>query len=107
MVAHADVARGDLDVLPLGPRLLHADAPRDDPVAPAVDRRGRYGERVPREVVDRRRIVRAGQRDHAAHLRGEAARQAPRVDAAQAPADQADLSALPVAHLRETPPETA
>src|SRR5207247_4500077 len=43
----------------------------------------------------------AGERDHLAHVVGKAARELARVDAAEAPADQADLPPVPRSQRRE------
>src|SRR5207247_705377 len=89
----------------------------------AVERAGRDGERraerrarlgpglvppLPVETRDARRggrVKRARERDHLAHVAGEAARQLAGVDAAQAPANDAQLPPVPRAQRDEAPPE--
>src|SRR5213083_3424401 len=123
MVSHAAVAAPHLDVLGERARVLEAAPPRDHAVAAAVERAGRDGERraerrarlgpglvppLPVETRDARRggrVKRARERDHLAHVAGEAARQLAGVDAAQAPANDAQLPPVPRAQRDEAPPE--
>ena len=113
--AHADVARRHLDVLDQRAGIVQAAAPRDDAVAARVDRRRRHRRRLPdlghqlgvadlasaQQLVDapgvgRLRMAgeRRAERDDAARLARVELGELARVDAAEAPADQADRLAL-------------
>src|SRR5439155_15084795 len=119
MVSHPAMAAAHFDALPLRAPLLETAPPRDDPVAAAVDGRGRHGERYagrrmrpgrravaasaeePPDARGRRVTKRARERDHLAHVARKAARELARIDAAQAPADQAEAAAMTLAQRRE------
>src|SRR5216683_5664619 len=116
MVAEPAMAAVDLDVLDLGALLVDAGLPGADAVGAAEDRGGRHRRRLAErpgdvlvavvdplaggELVDLPGVGRLGatgeraaQADHAAHLVGQALGELARIDAAQAPADQAELAA--------------
>src|SRR5213595_3753193 len=123
MVPHAAVAAPHLDVLGQRALVLEAAPPRDHAVAAAVERAGGHGERrvergarrgpglAPPPGVEARdargggRAEWARERDHLAHVGGKAARQLAGVDAAQAPANEAQLLLVPRAQRDEAPPE--
>src|SRR3954463_5166779 len=122
MMAHAAMAALDLDALGLRARLLHAALPGADAVGAAEDRRGRHRRRdgeiaaelridlvgfpparpfIDAPGIGRMRIAGKGaaERDHLAHAVGHHFGELARIETAEAPADQADLAAMPVAEL--------
>src|SRR3954449_10605395 len=122
MMAHAAMAALDLDALGLRARLLHAALPGADTVGTAEDRRGRHRRRdgeIAAELgidlvglpparpfinapgIGRMGIAgkRAAERDHLAYAVGHHLGELARIETAEAPADQADLAAVPVAEL--------
>src|SRR6266481_2068248 len=123
MVPHAAVAAPHLDVLGQRALVLEAAPPRDHAVAAAVERAGGHGERrverrarrrpglappsrvEARDARDGGRAEWARERDHLAHFGGKAARQLAGIDAAQAPADEAQLLPVPRAQRDEASPE--
>src|SRR5881275_3218818 len=100
MMPHAAMAALDLDALGLRARLLHAALPGADAVGAAEDRRGRHRRRNG-EIAAGMRIAGKGaaERDHLAHAVGHHFGELARIETAEAPADQADLAAMPVAEL--------
>src|SRR5258707_2415654 len=115
MMAQAAVAAIDLDILARRAVLIETGLPGADAVAAAEDRGGRYGRRLGQRIeqfliVDlaarhqlvgapgvgrfRRTGERAAEADHAAHLVGRELGELAGTEAAQAPADQADLASI-------------
>src|SRR5580704_6975884 len=116
MMAEPAMAAVDLDILDLGALLVDAGLPGADAVGAAEDRGGRHRRRLAErpgevlvavldplaggELVDLPGVgclgaagERAAQADHTAHLVGQALGELARIDAAQTPADQAELAA--------------
>ena len=123
-MAHAAMAAFDLDAF--GPRggLLHAALPGADPVGSAEDRRRwhrrRFGQRpaeamvllrgaaAARHLIDSPGIgglriarKRTAKRDHGAHPIRHHLGELARIQAAQAPADQADLASMGIAEFSD------
>jgi hypothetical protein len=123
MVPDAEVAARHLDALALRALDLAAALPGDDAIGPAVDRRRgdrqRGRELAPHLLLVRQRAAlgapaeeagdvdgvdvaeRARERDHQAHRLREAPSQLARVDAAQAPADEAHAPAVAPVEVAE------
>src|ERR1700730_2788822 len=115
MMAEAAMAAVDLDVLARRGVLVETGLPRADAVAAAEDRGGRHGRRLDQRIeqfliVDlaarhhlvgapgvgrfRRTGKWAAEADHAAHLVGRELGELARIEATQAPADEADLAPI-------------
>src|SRR5260370_109262 len=115
MMAEAAMAAIDLDVLARRAVLVETGLPGADAVAAAEDRAGRHGRRLDQRVeqfliVDlatrhhlvgapgvgrfRRTGERAAEADHAAHLVRRELGELARIEAAQAPADEADPASI-------------
>src|SRR5262245_9730071 len=129
MVADAEMAARDLEVLAERPLLETAAPPRGDPVRAAKNRRRRHGERcieratvhwlvghaapagpLAEEARHVRRLQvpeRARERDHLPHVGREVPCQLARIDAAEAPADQADAPSMTAPDLLQALDETA
>src|SRR4051794_27553404 len=122
MMAHAAMAALDLDALGLRTRLLHAALPGADAVGAAEDGGGRHRRRngefatelridlvgfpPARPFIDAPGIggmgiarKRAAERDHLAHAVRHHLGELARIEAAEAPADEADFAAVGIAEL--------
>src|SRR6187431_709459 len=119
MMSHAAMAAFDLDAFRTRRGLFHATLPGADAVGAAEDRGGRHRWRVRQRSAEsvifllgaaaaghfinppgvgglRAARERTAKRDHRAHAIGHHFCQLTRIEAAEAPADQADLAAMAI-----------